>query len=193
MKADLKGSARNLGKCVCFFLLWGLCPPVFATPYSIEISKTHRLLIVKREQETVKEFRIAHGKGGEGAKRQRGDNKTPTGIYAVVDFKADSQFHFFMQLNYPNLIDAWYGYQNEIINATEFKQIASAYKNKTLPPQTTALGGYIGLHGIGQMNEKKRLIHEAENWTEGCIALKNEEMNDLRQYITIGTKVLIRE
>jgi len=193
MKKRLLRVCFNLGRSAFLVLLSGLCQPVFATPYVIEISKTQRILSIKLDRETVKEFSIAYGKGGKGAKRQRGDNKTPTGIYNIVDFKVDSKFHFFMQLNYPNLLDAWYGYQNEIINATEFKQIARAYKHKTVPPQTTALGGYIGIHGIGESSDKKILIHEIQNWTEGCIALKNEEISDLKKYITIGTKVVIQE
>ncbi len=98
-----------------------------------------------------------------------------------------------MQLDYPNLLDAWYGYKNEVITATEFKEIATAFKNKQIPPQDTKLGGYIGIHGLGVTTEQKILIHKGNNWTEGCIALTNEQINDLRQYVSIGTKVVIRE
>ena len=98
-----------------------------------------------------------------------------------------------MQINYPNVLDAWHGYQNDLISSSEFKSIATAYANNNMPPQNTALGGYIGLHGIGDITPEKLDIHGKFNWTEGCIALKNEEISELRNYITIGTQVLIRE
>ena len=96
-------------------------------------------------------------------------------------------------MDYPNPLDAWRGYQNEVISAAEFKQIILAYKRNSLPPQDTGLGGYIGLHGIGPLTDEKNRIHAAHNWTEGCVALTNEEIIELRQYITRGARVVIRE
>lgn len=98
-----------------------------------------------------------------------------------------------MQLNYPNLIDAWYGYKNNIINAKEFKRIAYAIKEKQHPPQDTALGGYIGIHGLGDTTAERLKIHDSFNWTEGCIALTNEQVTSLREFVSIGTRVTIRE
>ena len=174
-------------------LLFVLCQAAAASPYTIEVSKSERILAVKQDEKTIKEYNISHGRGGKGTKIRSGDKKTPTGTYRVIKFKNNSKFHFFIQLNYPNPLDAWRGYSNEVISATEFKQIILAYKRNSLPPQTTGLGGYIGIHGIGWTTDEKRRIHEAHNWTEGCIAVKNEEINELRRYIRRGTKVVIRE
>lgn len=177
---------------LCFSLLFQH-QVIHATPYQLEISKTTKELLVRNDIQVVKKYKIAFGKGGSGTKRRLGDNKTPVGAYRIVDFKQDSKFHYFMQLDYPNLLDAWHGYKNELISAKEFKQIATAYKNKLTPPQHTALGGYIGIHGIGELNKEKLKIHELYNWTEGCIALRNDEINELRNYVSIGTKVIIKE
>lgn len=170
-----------------------LSPFVSGNTYELEISKTEQQLIVRNDTQIIKTYRIASGKGGAGTKRRLGDNKTPVGSYKIVDFKQDSKFHYFMQIDYPNLLDAWHGYKDKLISAKDFKQIASAYKNKKIPPQHTALGGYIGIHGIGDVTREKLKIHELHNWTEGCIALKNNEINELRQYVSIGTRVLITE
>ena len=176
-------------------LLLTVSTPAFAStnPYHIEISKASQELAVHDGDNIIKTFRIALGKGGNGSKRHMGDNKTPIGHYKVVEFNMESKFHFFMQINYPNILDAWYGYKDDLISSTEFKSIAEAYANNQLPPQDTALGGHIGLHGIGDMTPEKLDIHAKHNWTDGCIALKNEEISELRNYITIGTRVLIRE
>ena len=180
---------RGLGLALCF----SLPAATSATPFAIEISKQARLLKVTRGAEVVKEYPIAWGRGGRGDKARRGDNKTPTGRYRVVGFKTNSKFHFFMQLNYPNNLDAWRGYRDQLISPPEFQRIALANKQGRLPPQDTRLGGYIGIHGIGPMTPNKLRVHETQNWTEGCIAVKNREINELRAYVTLGTPVTITE
>ena len=163
------------------------------TGYLIEIVKSEQVLNLKRGNHTLQSFKIAYGKGDRAPKRKRGDNRTPIGNYQVLDFKSDSKFHYFMQINYPNMIDAWHGYKDRLISPAEYKQIAISFKNQEMPPQDTALGGYIGIHGLGEITDDKIKIHAALNWTEGCIALTNDEINILRKYVTKGTPVLIRE
>lgn len=188
--ASLRGAARGW-RWLGLALFFGMPAVIAAPPFALEISKQARLLKVTRGAEVVKEYPIAWGRGGKGTKARSGDNKTPTGRYRVVGFKADSKFHFFMQLNYPNNLDAWRGYRDQLISPLEFQRIAIANKQGRLPPQDTRLGGYIGIHGIGPMTPNKLLIHETYNWTEGCIAVKNREINELRNYVTLGTPVTI--
>jgi len=164
-----------------------------ASEYQILISKKNNELIIEKAGEFVKKYHIATGKGGKGTKRQQGDSKTPSGTYRIAKFKKSSRFHYFIQLDYPNLIDAWYGYKNKTIDAKDFKRIATAYKTRKTPPQDTDLGGFIGIHGLGETNDEKLLIHQEINWTEGCIALTNEEINDLRKFVDVGTTVIIKE
>ena len=164
-----------------------------ASEYQLLISKKNKELIVQKEGETVKKYHIATGKGGKGTKRKQGDSKTPQGVYRISKFKKSNRFHYFIQLDYPNLVDAWYGYKNQVIDSKEFKRIATAYKNREVPPQDTNLGGFIGIHGLGEETEKKLAIHQDINWTEGCIALTNAEINDLRQFVDVGTPVIIKE
>ncbi len=166
---------------------------VQANEYQLLVSKKNNELIVEKAGQVIKKYHIASGKGGKGTKRLRGDSKTPLGVYRIASFKESSRFHYFIQLDYPNLIDAWYGYKNEIIDAENFKRIATAYKKREAPPQDTDLGGFIGIHGLGETNDKKLTIHQALNWTNGCIALTNEEINDLRKFVAIGTQVIIKE
>jgi murein L,D-transpeptidase YafK len=163
------------------------------SPYVIEISRKAQELRVLQNERVLKRYRIAVGKGGNGAKRRLGDNKTPVGMYHVVEFNPDSRFHFFMHLNYPNLVDAWHGYRSELIDAGEFRAIAAAHRHGRVPPQSTALGGQIGIHGIGELTREKLEIHESNNWTEGCIAVTNDEISELRRFVSIGTRVVINE
>lgn len=164
-----------------------------SSPYSIEIIKSQKKLLVKQGDRIVRQYEAAVGRGGTGSKRQQGDRITPVGVYSFVDFRQSDQFHYFMHINYPNMVDAWYGYKNNIIDAHEFSAISSAIRHQQQPPQDTALGGYIGIHGIGQITDEKLLIHSSLDWTQGCIALTNEEIMELRQYVDVGTQVLIRD
>ena len=170
-----------------------MCSQVSANDYQIRISKKNNALMLEREGEVIKTYHIATGKGGQGTKRKRGDSKTPIGTYRIMDFKQSDRFHYFMQLDYPNLIDAWYGYKNQLISSEEFKLIAAAYKKRKVPPRNTELGGFIGIHGLGQTTDKKLTIHQELDWTEGCIALTNEEIVELKKYVDVGTQVIIAE
>lgn len=159
----------------------------------IEIVKSERVLRIKFNDEIYRQYRVAVGRGGPGDKQLTGDNRTPVGIYRVVGFNDSSRFHLFMRLNYPNVKDAFYGLKNKKITRYEFDRIINSLRLGELPPQNTALGGAIGIHGIGEENEKTLRIHSKVDWTEGCIALTNAEIAELRAYVTIGTEVVIKE
>lgn len=185
----------KIRRSICFTVLGLLvlfAGAVRAAHYDLEVSKSERVLRVKQGDKIIKIYHISFGRGGKGSKREMGDNKTPQGSYRIIGFKSDSKFYYFMQLNYPNLIDAWHGYKDRLISAREFKLIASAYRYGDVPPQNTMLGGYIGIHGLGTVNKEQLDIHSRFNWTEGCIAMRNEEIRDLRSYVSIGTRVFIK-
>lgn len=182
---------------VGFYVAWFLFVLSFSADAAaartwLEISKSNQELLVRKGDRVIRAYHIAYGRGGRGSKRRYGDNKTPDGIYRIVKFKPDSRFYMFMLLDYPNLSDAWHGYKDRLIDASEFREIAVAYRNHDLPPQNTPLGGYIGIHGIGAVTKEKLRIHKFDNWTEGCIALTNKDIADLRKYVSVGTTVVIR-
>lgn len=163
------------------------------TRYHLEIVKSERLLRVKYAGQTYRQFKVAWGRGGPGDKQQIGDQRTPVGIYRIVGFNENSKFHLFMRLNYPNVKDAFYGLKNKVISRVEFDAIVDSLKMGQLPPQNTGLGGAIGIHGVGEEDPKKLKLHSKLNWTEGCVALTNGEITELRDYVSIGTEVVIKE
>lgn len=162
-----------------------------AGSYTIEIHKTDRVLLLKKNHILRKTYRISTGSGGVGDKIIRGDKKTPTGVYQIMHFKGTSRFHFFMQLNYPNAQDALNGLNYGTIDRDEFGMIINSLRRNRMPSQNTDLGGAIGIHGIGNETEDRLALHEDENWTKGCIAMKNKEIAELRRFVKIGTSVLI--
>jgi hypothetical protein len=75
------------------------------------------------------------------------------------------------------------------ITEAQWQSIRRASKARLRPPQDTPLGGFIGIHGTGAGDPK---IHGQYNWTSGCIALTNEQIDRLTNWVQIGTPVEIR-
>lgn len=167
--------------------------PASATETELEVVKSQRLLLLKNGDKVEKTYHIASGFGGKGDKRRLGDHKTPIGVYRIMKMRDSDRFHLFMALNYPNVKDAYWGLKNRLITRAEFDAIVEASKSGRMPPQDTDLGGAIGIHGIGDVNTEKIEIHDAADWTEGCIALTNEEVEELSRFVDVGTKVVINE
>ena len=103
--------------------------------------------------------------------------------------KEDSKFHRFLGLDYPNAERVVKAYGEGRLSATEWQTLQQAFASDRIPPQSTSLGGQIGVHGIGAGDPE---LHQAFNWTNGCIALTNEQLDQLMQWVRIGTRVRIR-
>lgn len=165
-------------------------PPKF--PYEVLIVKSKRLLIVKKRSQLIKKYQIALGQGGAGDKHVEGDKHTPEGKYKVVGLRPSRKFHYFIQLNYPNRQDALAGYKKGLISWEELVRIYQAHQQRNgIPLQWTRLGGFIGIHGLGRETPQKLFIQHNVNWTQGCIALTNAAIDELRQFIRLGTPVTI--
>jgi murein L,D-transpeptidase YafK len=132
---------------------------------------------------------IAIGQAGAGQKNHRGDNITPYGEYKIAWVGERSSFHKFFGLNYPSVQDADNALRKGIINQYTYKDILSAHTYNQVPPQNTPLGGRIGIHGLGRASEE---IHRTMNWTHGCIALTNNQIDHLSQWVDTGTVVKIK-
>lgn len=147
-------------------------------------------LEVKRGDETITVFsNIAIGRNGAGFKNRRGDDITPLGEYKIGWINDQSQFHTFYGLTYPSAENAREAFGKGLISENEYLAIIYAHEHNQIPPQNTALGGQVGLHGIGRGDEN---IHRLMNWTHGCIALTNSQVDELDRWIVEGMRVKIK-
>ncbi|MGJ0486353.1 MAG: L,D-transpeptidase family protein [Methylomicrobium sp.] len=145
---------------------------------------------VKKGEHTVDTISdIAIGRGGAGYKTHRGDDVTPYGEYRIGWVGERSNFRRFFGLTYPNVQDARTALIKGIINKYTYEQIVEANESQQIPPQNTPLGGQIGIHGLGAADEK---IHRSMNWTHGCIAMTNNQIDHLRRYVAPGMVVKIK-
>lgn len=149
----------------------------------ITIKKKQRLLQIFDGEKLVESYKIVLGFASEGDKRIEGDGKTPTGTFYVFTKNPESRFHLSLGLSYPNAVAAARGLREKLISQMEHDQIMEAIAKKEMPPQKTALGGEIYIHGGGIKND----------WTQGCVALDNEKMTEIFNLIPIGAEVVISE
>lgn len=132
---------------------------------------------------------IAIGRFGVTRDKQRGDNMTPLGNFRIGWITAETRYHRFAGINYPTYSDATRGLADGTISRNEWRKIRKRLEAGRVPPQTTPLGGYLGIHGIGAGDIE---VHRAFNWTNGCVAMTNEQMDRLLELVQVGTPVEIR-
>lgn len=132
---------------------------------------------------------ISIGRNGASHKQKSGDDITPIGIYQITYSNEKSHFRKFFGLNYPSKYDAGLALYSERITYPEYQAIIKAHKNQQTPPQDTVLGGQIGIHGVGEGNDK---LQGAYDWTHGCVAVSNEQIDQLAKWLYKGMKVQIK-
>ena len=182
---------RLLWCIIALLSMLSIARPVFAAENDTWILvNTGKMSLSVLQGDTIKRTyrNISIGRGGSTLEKKRGDGATPLGEFHIVRMTTDTPFHRFFGLDYPDLERAKRARQAGIIGQVRYTAIRQAIQANKVPPQETALGGYIGIHGIGEGNTA---IHEDFNWTNGCIAITNAQIDELANWVRIGTKVVI--
>lgn len=143
-------------------------PP--AQVYRIEVLKASRTLRVWQGSVLVVSYGIALGANPVDPKRCQGDQRTPEGVYTVTERKANSAFYRALRLSYPQPDD-----------------VARARALGCKP------GSAIMIHGLPNGRGYIGSAHRQEDWTDGCIAVTNQEMDHLWRLISVGTHVEIHQ
>jgi hypothetical protein len=160
----------------------------------VAVKHTHRMTRY-RDGEAINRYDIALSQEPVGHKQVQGDNRLPEGEYRLIQ-KArgpftDGAFARFLgvawiRLNYPNNHDARAGLARGIISRKEHDSIIAANNDGRWPPKNAALGGGIGIHGwAGTWPEDTRAL------TWGCISMRNEDLAEFYDSVSVGTRVLI--
>jgi len=147
----------------------------------IEVFKSERRLRLYSGTRLIRDFRIGLGGNPVGPKIREGDGATPEGEYRVCVKNPQSRFYLSVGISYPGPEDADRGVQAGLIGASEQRKIVAAAEKGSCPPWNTALGGEIFIHGNGSSSD----------WTLGCIALDDADMQEIYAAVEIGTVVVI--
>jgi murein L,D-transpeptidase YafK len=153
-------------------------------------TQPHLLKVMDGDRPVEVFEKIAIGRRGVGYHKARGDDKTPLGEYRIGWINQNSRYHRFFGFAYPNRDNAERAYQAGLIGLDAYHSILRADTSASVPPQDTPLGGQIGIHGLGSANPD---IHLNFDWTHGCIAMTNEQIDRLSSWIRKGTLVIVRE
>jgi murein L,D-transpeptidase YafK len=176
--------------------------------YRIVVAKQARQLSVWSGSALERTYAIVLGRNSSADKSVEGDQATPLGEFYICAKNPRSKYFLSLCISYPNAEDAERGLAAGLIGTDEHGQILDAIRARRMPPQHTRLGGeiYIPGHGIhghgipghGGHNESRGghgapIDFSQKDWTRGCIALSNDDMQDLYDRVAIGTAVSINE
>jgi len=133
------------------------------------VYKHERKLVLLSHDKEVKTYRVALGGEPVGPKTRYGDHRTPEGSYVLDSRNPNSHFYKAFHISYPNATD-----------------VANAKKLGVSP------GGDIMLHGLPKEYAWVGKEHTHADWTDGCIAVANEEMDELWKLVPVGTPIEIK-
>lgn len=136
---------------------------------SIVLDKSERTLTMYSRGVKVKEYEVALGRNPVGAKLRRGDGKTPEGLYYINGHNPASKYHLSLRVSYPNADDR-----------------ANAARRGVTP------GGDIMIHGLPPAFAGVGALHRQQDWTEGCIAVTNDEIEEIWRAVPNGARILIK-
>lgn len=184
-----------IGLLILTAAVWARCPDRLPDEYADDPRSSGRvILVVKRDRSVgVYEgdelvpgacFEAQLGPGADdGPKGRRGDMRTPEGWYTVAHRNPRSSYYRSLAVDYPNFDDVMRGVEDGTIDHAVGNRLVAAINAGKLPAQSTALGGDIFIHGNprGWTND----------WTGGCVAVQNRDMDVLYRLGDPGTPVLI--
>lgn len=138
------------------------------------IDKSHYTLTVLYNKKPVRIYRAVFGPNPALNKQMQGDRNTPEGWFRITRLNPNSKYNKYMEISYPN---------------DKYRKRFQKLKADGVIPRSANIGGNIGIHGIWKGGDD--MIELGVGWTDGCIALRNSDMDDLYKLIGIGTKVFI--
>ncbi len=142
---------------------------------SLLVSKSSYTLYVLYNGKPIKAFKAVFGSGGYlEDKLEEGDKKTPEGEFTITGIRNHKAWHKFLGISYPN--------------SESHKKFEENKKNNKIS-HNARIGGAIGIHGT--FNNQDDVINRRFNWTDGCISMKNKDLEELIEYLTVGTKIKI--
>lgn len=136
---------------------------------SIVVEKSRRTMTMYSQGTPVRIYFIALGQNPVGKKVSRGDNRTPEGLYYIEGHNPESKYHLSLRVSYPNDLD-----------------IAEARA------RGVSTGGDIMIHGLPKGFEKVGAEHRQRDWTNGCIAVTNAEIEEIWSAIPDGAVIHIK-
>jgi murein L,D-transpeptidase YafK len=156
----------------CILVVWvttaALAAADTAVADRVVVNKSKRELLLLRSGRVIRSYRVALGRNPIGPKEREGDGKTPEGGYIIAGRNPGSAFHRSLRVSYPNDADR-----------------ERAARRGFRP------GGDIMIHGLPRGQGSIGAAHRDTDWTEGCIAVTNQEIEEIWRLVPDGTAMQI--
>lgn len=159
---------------------------------SIIIDRRNYTLNLYSDTTLVKEYRAVFGRRTGSTKHSKDDFITPIGKYKICSIDTNYIYYKKLYINYPNIQDAAEALRINIINNGEFLAISNSINSDQCSFKHTKLGSDIGIQGIGEYNSIFKNLPFVFNWTNGSIAISNENIDEILSVVNVGTKVTIK-
>lgn len=143
---------------------------------NILIDKSDYTLSVIANDKLVKEYKVVFGGNPVDDKHKEGDKRTPEGVFGMRDKYPHRSWSKFIWIDYPNEA-SW----------KKFKKRKAAGIIK----EGETIGGEVGIHGVPDGMD--HMVDTKQNWTLGCVSMKNKDVNEIYPYITKQIKITIQK
>ena len=163
----------------------------FSNP-SIVVDRRNYSLTLFSDTTLVKKYNAVFGRNNSSQKISKDDLVTPIGEYEICKIDTNYIYYQKLYLNYPNLADAAEALRLNLIPKDQFIAISNSLSESECSFKHTILGNDIGIQGIGEYNIIFKNLPFVFNWTNGSIAISNEDVDELLSVVKIGTKVTIK-
>jgi murein L,D-transpeptidase YafK len=148
---------------------WAQTSPTRLHADRVVVLKKERTLQLLNEGKVIKTYKVALGGDPVGPKTRQGDHKTPEGVYVLDSRNSHSQFYKSIHISYPSPSDR------------------AVARQKGVSP-----GGDVFVHGLPNGYRYVGAAHRLKDWTDGCIAVTDEEMDEIWLAVSDGTPIEIR-
>ena len=150
-----------------------IAPALFAIALLVAdhvvVDKSDRTLTLYRHGQAIKSYSVTFGRQSSGRKEREGDDRTPEGQYVIDQRNLHSKYHIALHVSYPN--------------AEDVRRARAA---------GAAPGGDIMIHGLRDGLGWLGRLHRLVNWTHGCIAVTDDEIEEIARAVPNGTPITIR-
>lgn len=158
---------------------------------SIVVDRRNYTLSLYSDTMLVKQYNAVFGRNNSRLKLSSDDFVTPIGKYRICRIDTNYIYYKKMFINYPNPADAAEALRMNHISKSQFLKITRNLNNDC-PFADTPLGNDIGIQGIGEYNVVFKNLPFVFNWTNGSIAVSNEDIDELLSIVGLGTNVIIK-
>ncbi|MBI5664070.1 MAG: L,D-transpeptidase family protein [Nitrospirae bacterium] len=163
-------------KAAIIFSVFNISIPVYAeVPVSsgihadyILVEKSLKHMTLYYDDKPIKTYNVALGRNPKGPKLMEGDLRTPEGRYVIDSRNSDSKYHLSLHISYPNEVD---------LQITGIAGVSP--------------GGDVMIHGTGEEYAWMGAFHDVVDWTDGCIAVTDEEIEEIWKLVPDGTRIEI--